>query len=356
MSERRLHQFSVLRGVPGWLRNKVGGGLMQAFGIQLDTMTDRMRDGILLRFPGVLTDETLGHISRDRRIKRGPGEDAATFAARLRLWWDSHRTRGGGHTLLEQLHAFLGTQAREAHLVYHSGTRYILSDDGTIIRDSIAWGADGTDDWAQVWLFFPLAGEPEIELATWNDNNGGTVGATGLSDPDGGTDAFRVDFSANPDSGVTGPAGAGALEVDEPAVLRGWFRRPSGSTGDFRFYNISLEEQSFTVGDQWKLIEVPFIAPNVSHNFFAIRKNSAQDPDSIEVYDTRVVRMSEDVATAIPREWNAAHVRPINVVLIWSEPTYEVELWGYPEGTWADDDPVAGQVWPPEDPSIFVAE
>lgn len=208
---------------------------MSAIGEQLDHLNDRMAVSIKYRFPNLYGDDSLPYLSRDRRIPRGPTESNEAFAGRLRSWWDDHRTRGGAYALLRQLFIFwselMPAPVERIDVVYHSGTRRWVDEDGTITRDSISWNADGTSLWAQVWVVFRMAGEPT------------------LSDDD------------------------------------------------------------------------------------------------------------EDAIKAVPRTFSAGHILPIECVLVWSESTYEVELWGYPEGgTWADDDPSPGQVWPPTDPIILTAE
>jgi hypothetical protein len=167
VTERRLFRYAILRAVPGWLRGTVGGGLLQAIGMQLDDLVDRAADSVELRFPDADRPEALGPLGRDRRIKRGPLEEADTYAGRLRGWWQAHRNRGGPYALLEQQYAHLRSFYDDGiflqtDLVYHSGTRRILHPDGTITRDSIEWGADGTGLWSQAWLFHHAAAEPTV--------------------------------------------------------------------------------------------------------------------------------------------------------------------------------------------------
>jgi hypothetical protein len=133
--------------------------IMEALGEQIDTHRERLTVGVVKRFPGVPDDdpEALALIGQERRIRRGPGEPAATYAPRLRAWWDDHRTRGGPYALLRQLFLFWRhTINPQIDVVYHSGTRRSVDADGVITRDAITWSADGTSLWSQIWIFFHL--------------------------------------------------------------------------------------------------------------------------------------------------------------------------------------------------------
>lgn len=162
--ERTIQRLS-----PPWLQRRVGGALLAAIGEQLDDLVDRVSEGVRLRFPDDDPDhaQALARLGRDRRILRGPGEDAATYARRLRSWWDAHRTRGGPYAMLGQLYAFfLDWLNVRMDIVYHSGTRRWVDTDGTITRDAITWSVlpDGTEAWANIWVVYHL---PEtIPLAT----------------------------------------------------------------------------------------------------------------------------------------------------------------------------------------------
>lgn len=248
------------RIMPPWLQRSVGGRLMLALGGEIDTMVERARSSVALRFPGLDlvnldTDErALSYTGRERRIRRGPSEAAATYAARLLPWWEEHQVRGGPYALLRQLHAyFLATLNVQIDLVYHDGTRRWIDEAGAITRDAITWNADGTDQWAQFWLFVHL---PEAPLTVMTTLDGDTL--------------------------VT-------IDGDSLITLGG--------------VDLGLTGEAFRV---------------------------------------------------VPREWNAAHILRITVVLLWPE----AELWGYPQpvGTWAEDDPVPGQVWQAEDPVVMTVE
>lgn len=170
------------RIAPPWLQRSIGGRFLGSIGVVMDAMVDRGRDGVALRFPLDTTDpDALALVGRERRIRRGPDEDATSYARRLRPWWDAHRARGGPYELLRQLRAYLLAVASiQCDVVAHSGTRHSISTTGVITRDSIVWGADGTALWAQVWVFLHLGaisppGDLEVVRAIPRDWSAGHV-------------------------------------------------------------------------------------------------------------------------------------------------------------------------------------
>lgn len=160
---------------PPWLTRTTGRKYLDAIGQALDTLDTRIVDGVSHRFPGLVDVSSLGIIGRERRIRRGPGESAQTYANRLVSWWSRHQIRGGPYALLGQLFDFFRYWLNpRIDVVYHSGTRRWVDPAGTITRDSITWEADGSDEWAQIWIVFylssstiPLTGEELV--TTWNE-------------------------------------------------------------------------------------------------------------------------------------------------------------------------------------------
>jgi hypothetical protein len=225
---------------------------------QADVLVTRMIEGVALRMPGALgtIDPTaLALTGRERRIRRGPGEDDETYARRLSTWWDAHRTRGGPYALLGQLREFfLDWLSVRMDVVYHSGTRRWIDTDGVITRDSIEWNGDGTEEWSQFWVFFHL---PSV------------VPATGMI----------------------------LTEDDDTITTEG--------------------------GD-------PLLA------------ETSAAPD--ELTDEQLA-----VFTAIPREWSAAHIKTVHVVLLWDDAV----LVGYPPRLVGDPPSVVG---PADQPVILEIE
>jgi hypothetical protein len=233
---------------PPWLRRSVGGRVMQGIATVLDAHVVRVVESVRLRFPGfhedAIDESALALSGRERRIRRGPLEDASTYAPRLRGFWDAHRLRGGPYALLEQLDAFFEAWLNvRMDVVYASGTRRWIDDGvpGVITRDAITWEADGSGKWARFWVFFYvpalIPGLGGDDITTEDDDDIIT---------EGGDDLIT--------DGAISPAELGDLEQQI-----------------FRF---------------------------------------------------------------IPREWSAAHIDRIEVVLLWDER----RLWNYPQPvpTWAE--------------------
>lgn len=147
-----LKMFDVM--LPPWLLRTEGLKLIGAFADVIDDHRDRFVAGVKLRFPGLYTLEGVEKIGRERRLRRGPNEDAEVFAARLQRWWEDHRTRGNGYALLEQMLAYLvGTLDPPYDVVSYLGVRHVMDTDEEITRDKITWGTDETGLWARIWAF-----------------------------------------------------------------------------------------------------------------------------------------------------------------------------------------------------------
>jgi hypothetical protein len=161
MGEIRRFEFSLPRIAPRWLQRTVGGRLLGSIGKILDAVDERFVQGVGLRFPTDQVDaKALGYIGRERRIRRGPAEDAVTYARRLRPWWDEHQVRGGPYALLRQMHAYLlGLFNVRIDVVYIQGTRRWIDRDGTIMRDAVAWDNNQLGLWARIWVIVWLYDE-----------------------------------------------------------------------------------------------------------------------------------------------------------------------------------------------------
>jgi hypothetical protein len=249
-----LFTRELISTVPAWLTRAVGEATMRSFGDQLDALARRVAHAVRQRFPADIDDSSLARIGRERRIRRGPGEDAQTYARRLRIWWDMHRIRGGPYALLWNLHHFfLDWLPGRKDVLDYRGKLVWIDAGGTITRDAITWTADGSAEWAQFWVFFYV---PDV-----------------ISLPD-----------------------------DLLATLAG---------------------EILTTLDGDPLATTSTILPG------------SISPVEAEIF------------CAIPREWSAAHVKRIHVVLLWDI----AHLWEYPDpaGTWATwdarDTAVAAMTW-----------
>lgn len=97
---------SFARISPPWLAEDVSSRINYALGVVLDAMSDRVREGVRARMPGVGTPDALPFIGNDRQIDRGPSESATGYAARLTRAFDSWRVAGNARELLAQTRAY----------------------------------------------------------------------------------------------------------------------------------------------------------------------------------------------------------------------------------------------------------
>jgi hypothetical protein len=160
---------------PGWLRGTQAGGILYAVGLVLDGLIDMTAAGIMSRFPGYYTGQTLPRSGRERKISRGRSETDDSYASRLQGWRSSHRLRGNPGELLRQFWAYWGG-AYAAALVNSTGLRLTLSAIGVITWDLLTeWSPlDTPYRWPQWWLF--VDGTPFAATADGTWGSGGTWG------------------------------------------------------------------------------------------------------------------------------------------------------------------------------------
>lgn len=172
----RLSFASVLLSrVPPWLRRMFGGPLLRGLADPLDSLADKTRESVRARFPDAARADALAAIGTERRIRRGPSEEATVYASRLISWWDDHRGRGGPYALANQLYLFwksaLGV---DFEIVGVNGVRHSVNGQtGSVSRDTINWTGGGDPaQWAQLWIFFHNAGTMS---AAWDSGDGDTI-------------------------------------------------------------------------------------------------------------------------------------------------------------------------------------
>jgi hypothetical protein len=153
--------------LPPWLLRTEGMRLVGGLADVIDDHRARLVAAVKLRLPGLYSLEGVDMIGRERRLRRGPSEGAPVFAARLRRWWEDHRTRGGGRALLEQMRAYLdGTHAPPFEAISYRGVRHAMDVGGVVTRDTITWGTDESGLWARLWVFLWTADAPPVAAAT----------------------------------------------------------------------------------------------------------------------------------------------------------------------------------------------
>lgn len=335
----------IRRVTPPWLQRTRGGRLMQVLAAQADELVDKTIDGVLARMPGsqATTDPTaLAMVGRERRIRRGPGEDAATYARRLRSWWDAHRTRGGAYALLGQLYAFfLDWLNVRMDVVYYSGTRRWIDEDGVITRDAITWTASGPEE-GDAFAFASniTAGDDFIYLGGLQD-----------SFPLHGPYDVRVWDGTNPTGEV--------VEVER--------QDESGNlllTGTVAGHYAAGSGRVARANIRWAHVWVFFYCPDTIPGADRVLITDAEDTLITDDGDVLIADQTialadglspaeEEIFTAIPREWSAAHIPYITVVLLWGT----ARLWNYPQPvpTWAEW-AASGATWGGPNPAIMTTE
>lgn len=164
----------VRQVTPPWLQTGTAEKILYAIGIQVDAMGEALIAGVKLRFPNVYSAESLASIGRERRIRRGAAESAASYAERLRRWLIDHQRRGGPHALLEQFRAYFLPATFPAHLFYPSGRRFVQDADGNITRNDIVGAVPSTTwaHWTLVLITDQLDGVSATDLSfvprEWN--------------------------------------------------------------------------------------------------------------------------------------------------------------------------------------------
>lgn len=149
---------AMIDSCPPWLRRRFGRGVVGGIGDSIDVLFQRAVSALRLRFPDASAPAALAAIGAERQIAWGPGEESTTYAARLRTWLDSHRTRGGAFSLLTQLHLYFRSSLEvPMEVVGNSGVRHLVDAEGQTSRDElVGFGGDGSDSWARLWIMVHL--------------------------------------------------------------------------------------------------------------------------------------------------------------------------------------------------------
>jgi hypothetical protein len=162
---------SIRKIVPVWLQRGNAEKILYSIAIQFDALTEMAVGAVKYRMPNVYGNESLPALGKDRRIRRGPSDTDATYAARLEPWLTHHKMRGGPHALLEQVHKYFHPNNFEVDLVYRSGARYHMGVDGTIerVESHCTWESDlEPEKWAR-WTLYYRWPTPVSDDGMWGD-------------------------------------------------------------------------------------------------------------------------------------------------------------------------------------------
>lgn len=188
---------AVYKLAPSWLTSGEGGDVLASLLLLADDFAARAKLGLLARFPQYAPEDGLPALGRDRRIRRGIGEPAAAYGARLTGALDDLRTRGNPFALLRQLRAYLQANCI-VRTVDRRGNWYTIDADGaeSFVLAAANWNWDGgaLSDWARFWVIIypengttPFApagsiGDPTLWGNGLVGNAGYTIGTTATRD------------------------------------------------------------------------------------------------------------------------------------------------------------------------------
>jgi len=160
---------------PGRLRTYRAARMVYAFiGLPLDMIAEAAKQATSARFPLFCPEDALPYHGRDRGIRRGPLEGAASYRGRLLLWLEAWRGAGVGRAMLDQIAGYLTPQTCRIRIWTQVGTIYTRAADGTftITRATPGlWNWDGlTALWARFWIIIDsVGGVPWSRDGTWGD-------------------------------------------------------------------------------------------------------------------------------------------------------------------------------------------
>lgn len=160
--------FATLRKAlaPRWLTEGEGGLIGYSLDLVKDAYAERLRWGLLARFPQNSPTTTgpadaLAALGRDRRVIRGINETLASYALRLLRWLDDRKQAGNAFALMQKLAEYTGPLPR-FRTVDSRGNWYTRNPDGTtsyaLNRANWDWDGRPTDTisgkarWSRFWV------------------------------------------------------------------------------------------------------------------------------------------------------------------------------------------------------------
>lgn len=219
---------SVAALSPPWLLKDNNEKYMRNLGNAIDTIVDKVKQGVEARLPGVGTVTALPYIGLDRMMPRAPTEADNEYITRLREAYDTWQRAGSRPTVLRQVNTYLGTRVarfiNQVPLVLTVGNSQdddIASWDWYYGYDAITdplnfvkepqralinptnWNWDGTYPWWRTWLVIcaapgsTIGPEATWGSGTWNQSGGSWGLNIGPEFADGLTATVRLWKSAN---------------------------------------------------------------------------------------------------------------------------------------------------------------
>lgn len=223
--------------VPGWLLGegpetedndqRDGEKVLYSLSLMLDAISERLRLGLLARFPSYAENDALNLIGRNRGIPRGRSESRDHYAARLRAWRypRGHRARGSAFALLEQVSEYFG--GCRCYTIDVKGNKHERAADGT---ESYSYGNPW--NWDGVWS----SGQPRtrfwivVDLSTADSSftEYPPIGDASWAVPVGSLERTCID-------GLTYSDGRALRRLVEPP--RAW--KPAGTRAEYVIYSLT---------------------------------------------------------------------------------------------------------------------
>jgi hypothetical protein len=332
MATLRTYASRLLELVPPWLSRENGERVLGGIADYLDARKQLLSEAVQARFPKASAEDALAYIGRDRRIRRGPLEPAAIYAARLPRWWDAHRARGSAGELLRQLHAYLRDYGPDQiDHVAQSGLRHRIDAAGVVTRDHISWGGDGmaAGPWVDILINSGPPTYPELELGVENAaDNFPAEGRYSIEVRGTGSSTYHEEtvLGVRVAPREAGPQLVVHLDPSTPLV-NDYYGGTAEARLAFKYW-----------ARVWIFVHLGDVVPE---------ELLTEDDDELLTEDddellgdvsplSGYTPADDPIWTAIPREWSAAHIQRIRIVLL----TGEQRLWGYPVpvptyGDWA---------------------
>lgn len=184
---------------PPWLAKALGTAerVFYVAGAVADGLVEWAYQGVQARLPGHGTPTALPLIGDDRRIRRGPAEPDASFAARLKRWRPDWKMAGSPIALIGQLRGYFTPRAPVIRYVNRTNGADVgwieVAADGTATYQIVnpanwSWDALGATEPFRFWIV--IHSEPGVGLwdddGVWDDpgdwGDGGTWGSTATTE------------------------------------------------------------------------------------------------------------------------------------------------------------------------------
>jgi hypothetical protein len=193
---RRIRSFIA----PRWLTEGLGGLVGYALDTIRDAYVERVRLGLLARFPQngpngeVAPADALQALGRDRRVIRGLNETDQAYALRLLAWLDDRKTAGNPYALMQKIAEYLGTSSGFViKTVDVAGNWYVRAADGTrtaYLKQANWHWDDESAQWSRFWVVLHPNGFWAETPFNWGDtsgpgwgkDDGHTIGSTATYD------------------------------------------------------------------------------------------------------------------------------------------------------------------------------